>query len=159
MTDPKYEQNGIPGKSNELITDFDPPKPPKRNKYAFACAMLASMTSVLLGYEILVGIINLYSLAGSAAAGRTSDWIGRRYTIIFAAAIFFVGAILMGFATKLRFLKWIGGFAGIGEYALLGSTPVYTARFRRRLHVGSSPPSLRSSLTPIYKKRREGVMR
>lgn len=27
-----------------------PAKPPKRNKYAFACAILASMTSILLGY-------------------------------------------------------------------------------------------------------------
>lgn len=32
------------------IEDFDPPKKPKRNKYAFACAILASMTSILLGY-------------------------------------------------------------------------------------------------------------
>ncbi|KAD6795256.1 hypothetical protein E3N88_06152 [Mikania micrantha] len=162
MTDPKYEQNGIQGKSNELITDFDPPKPPKRNKYAFACAMLASMTSVLLGYdigvmsgaqkyiqkdlgcsdnqlEILVGIINLYSLAGSAAAGRTSDWIGRRYTIIFAAAIFFVGAILMGFATNYAFLM-VGRFvAGIGVGYALMIAPVYTAEV--------SPASARGFLT------------
>lgn len=32
------------------LQDFDPQKKPKRNKYAFACAMLASMTSILLGY-------------------------------------------------------------------------------------------------------------
>ena len=38
--------------------------------------------------EVIMGIINLYSLLGSAAAGRTSDWIGRRYTIVFAGAIF-----------------------------------------------------------------------
>jgi len=30
--------------------------------------------------EILMGILNIYSLIGSGAAGRTSDWIGRRYT-------------------------------------------------------------------------------
>ncbi|KAI3815169.1 hypothetical protein L1987_14827 [Smallanthus sonchifolius] len=54
MADRKYEENGVSGKSKELITDFDPPKPPNRNKYAFACAMLASMTSVLLGYDISV---------------------------------------------------------------------------------------------------------
>ena len=35
---------------NKTIADFDPPKKPKRNKYAMACAMLASMTSILLGY-------------------------------------------------------------------------------------------------------------
>ena len=31
--------------------DFEnPEKKPRRNKYAFACAILASMTSILLGY-------------------------------------------------------------------------------------------------------------
>ncbi|KAJ0726022.1 putative major facilitator, sugar transporter, major facilitator superfamily [Helianthus annuus] len=162
MADRKSEENGVSVKSKELITDFDPPKPPKRNKYAFACAMLASMTSVLLGYdigvmsgaqkyierdldctdtqiEILVGILNLYSLVGSAAAGRTSDWIGRRYTIVLAGAIFFVGAILMGFATNYAFLM-VGRFvAGIGVGYALMIAPVYTAEV--------SPASARGFLT------------
>lgn len=30
--------------------DLGPPKKPKRNKYALACSLLASMTSILLGY-------------------------------------------------------------------------------------------------------------
>ncbi|KAI3774769.1 hypothetical protein L1987_49331 [Smallanthus sonchifolius] len=150
MADRKSEVNGVSGKSNLLIADFDPPKAPKRNKYAFACAMLASMTSILLGYDIgvmsgaqkfikedldcsdnqiqiLVGILNLYSLVGSAAAGRTSDWIGRRYTMVLAGAIFFVGAILMGFATNYAFLM-VGRFvAGVGVGYALMIAPVYTA--------------------------------
>ncbi|XP_058214046.1 putative polyol transporter 1 isoform X1 [Rhododendron vialii] len=133
------------------IPGFDPsPQKPKRNKYAFGCAILASMTSILLGYdvgvmsgagqfiqddlkisdvqlEIVMGIIELYSLLGAYAAGRTSDWVGRRYTIVIAAAIFFVGALLMGFATNYAFLM-VGRFvAGVGVgYALL-IAPVYTA--------------------------------
>ncbi|XVF67372.1 hypothetical protein PTKIN_Ptkin10aG0115700 [Pterospermum kingtungense] len=119
------------------VADFDLTKKPKKNKFAFACAILASLTSILLGYdigvmsgaiifikkdlkisdvevEILVGILNLYCLVGSFAAGRISDWIGRRYTIMFANAIFFVGSILMGFATNYAFLM-VGRFvAGIG---------------------------------------------
>ncbi|XP_021998313.1 polyol transporter 5 [Helianthus annuus] len=162
MADRKSEENGVSVKSKELITDFDPPKPPKRNKYAFACAMLASMTSVLLGYdigvmsgaqkyierdldctdtqiEILIGILDLYSLVGSAAAGRTSDWIGRRYTIVLAGTIFFVGAILMGFATNYAFLM-VGRFvAGIGVGYALMIAPVYTAEV--------SPASARGFLT------------
>lgn len=122
----------------------------KRNKYALAISILASMTSVLLGYdtgvmsgatlyikkdlkisdvqiEILVGTINIFSLLGSAMAGRTSDWIGRRYTIVFASAIFFVGAILMGFATNYAFLM-VGRFvAGIGVGYALMIAPVYAA--------------------------------
>ncbi|KAJ0010171.1 hypothetical protein Pint_34601 [Pistacia integerrima] len=144
------------------LADFDPPQKPKRNKYAFACAMLASMTSILLGYdigvmsgaaiyikkdlkisdvqvEVLVGILNLYSLLGSAAAGRTSDWIGRRYTIVLAGAIFFAGALLMGFATNYAFLM-VGRFvAGIGVGYALMIAPVYTAEV--------SPASSRGFLT------------
>ncbi|KAK7404449.1 hypothetical protein VNO78_05351 [Psophocarpus tetragonolobus] len=144
------------------LDDFDPPKKPKRNKYAFACAMLASMTSILLGYdigvmsgaakyikrdlkvsdvqiEVLVGIINLYSLIGSCLAGRTSDWIGRRYTIVFAGVIFFVGALLMGFSPNYAFLMFGRFVAGIGIGYALMIAPVYTAEV--------SPASSRGFLT------------
>ncbi|KAF5778456.1 putative major facilitator, sugar transporter, major facilitator superfamily [Helianthus annuus] len=89
--------------------------------------------------EILVGILNLYSLVGSAAAGRTSDWIGRRYTIVLAGAIFFLGAILMGFATNYAFLM-VGRFvAGIGVGYALMIAPVYTTEI--------SPSSARGFLS------------
>ncbi|CAN1255640.1 Polyol transporter 5 [Linum perenne] len=144
------------------LADFDPPAKPKRNIFAFACAILASMTSILLGYdigvmsgaaifikdefkisdvqvEVLVGMLNIYSLIGSAAAGRTSDWIGRRYTIVVAGVIFFVGALLMGFATNYAFLT-VGRFvAGIGVGYALMIAPVYTAEV--------SPASSRGFLT------------
>ncbi|XP_078181569.1 polyol transporter 5-like [Carex rostrata] len=137
-------------------------KKPTRNKYAIACALLASMTCVLSGYdvavmsgaqiyiqknlhisdtqiEILAGIINLFSLVGSLAAGRTSDWIGRRYTMVLAAAIFFVGALLMGIAPNYAILM-LGRFvAGVGVGYALTIAPVYTAEV--------SPASLRGCLT------------
>jgi len=161
MADQKPEENSVSSKTKELA-DFDPPKAPKRNKYAFACAMLASMTSILLGYDIgvmsgaqiyikrdlhcsdnqiqiLVGSLNLYCLVGSAAAGRTSDWIGRRYTIVFAGVIFFAGAILMGFATNYAFLMFGRFVAGIGVGYALMIAPVYTAEV--------SPASARGFLT------------
>ncbi|XP_054776789.1 polyol transporter 5-like [Prosopis cineraria] len=151
-------------KSSSSIADFDPQKKPSRNKYAFACAILASMTSILLGYdigvmsgaiiyikrdlkitdvqvEILVGIINLYSLIGSCLAGRTSDWIGRRYTIVLAGAIFFVGALLMGFSTNYAFLMFGRFIAGIGIGYALMIAPVYTAEV--------SPASSRGFLTSL----------
>ncbi|KAB2095071.1 hypothetical protein ES319_A01G010100v1 [Gossypium barbadense] len=135
---------------HKTVADFEVSKKPKRNKFAFACSILASLASILLGYdigvmsgaiiyikddlkisdvqvEILVGILNLYCLIGAYTAGRTSDWIGRRYTIIVAAAIFFVGALLMGFATNYAFLM-VGRFvAGIGVGFALLIAPVYTA--------------------------------
>ncbi|CAK7337493.1 unnamed protein product [Dovyalis caffra] len=66
------------------------------NKYALV--FLASTNSVLLGY----------------AAGRTSDYIGRRYTIVLAAATLLVDALLMGFAPSFLFLMVGRVVAGIG---------------------------------------------
>lgn len=89
--------------------------------------------------QFLVGTLNIYSLFGSFAAGRTSDWIGRRYTVVLAGGIFFVGALLMGFATNYAFLM-VGRFvAGIGVGYALMIAPVYTAEV--------SPASSRGFLT------------
>nr|GMD84357.1 polyol transporter 5-like [Ipomoea batatas] len=154
------------------IPAFDPPKKVKRNKYAIAAAFLASLASILLGYdigvmsgaaiyiqkdlkindtqvEILLGILNLYSLIGSGLAGRTSDWIGRRYTMVVASVVFFIGAILMGFSTNYTFLM-VGRFvAGIGVGYALMIAPVYTAEnlpthlsWRFMLGVGAIPSVL-----------------
>ncbi|EYU37769.1 hypothetical protein ABFS82_02G025600 [Erythranthe guttata] len=136
----------------------------KTNKYALACSILASMTSILLGYdigvmsgaiiyiqkdlkitdvqtEVVMGILNLYSLIGSAAAGRTSDWIGRRYTIVFAGVIFFAGALLMGFATNYAFLMAGRFVAGVGVGFAMMIAPVYAAEV--------SPPASRGLFTSL----------
>ncbi|KAI6677779.1 hypothetical protein NL676_038575 [Syzygium grande] len=154
-----FSNNRVERKS---IEDFDPPAKPRRNKYALACAILASMTSILLGYdigvmsgaviyikkdlkisdvqvEVLTGILAVYSLLGSAMAGRTSDWIGRRYTIVLAGAIFFAGALLMGLAPNYAFLMFGRFVAGIGVGYALMIAPVYTAEV--------SPASSRGFLT------------
>jgi sugar porter (SP) family MFS transporter len=89
--------------------------------------------------EILMGILNVYSLVGSFAAGRTSDWIGRRYTIVLAAVIFFAGAFLMGFAVNYGMLMFGRFVAGIGVGYALMIAPVYTAEV--------SPASARGFLT------------
>ncbi|KAL4013323.1 hypothetical protein IC575_025489 [Cucumis melo] len=141
-TDTKTTAPSIVHQTHKTLPDFDPPKKNKRNKFSLACATLASMTSVLLGYdigvmsgaaifikedfklsdtkiEILVGILNLYSLIGSAAAGRTSDWIGRRYTMVVAAVspassrgfltsfpeVFINAGILLGYVSNYGFSK------------------------------------------------------
>lgn len=76
--------------------------------------------------EVLVGIINLYSILAAAAAGRTSDRIGRRYTIVLAAGFFVVGAILMGFAPNYAFLMFGRFFAGAGIGCAPLAASVYT---------------------------------
>ncbi|KAL0337448.1 UNVERIFIED_CONTAM: Polyol transporter 5 [Sesamum calycinum] len=120
------------------------------NKYALACALLASTNSVLLGYdigvmsgaalfikenfkissvqeEVLVGSLNVFSLIGSLASGKTSDWIGRRYTIVLAAATFFIGALLMSLAPSYPFLVAGRVVSGVGVGYSLMIAPVYTA--------------------------------
>lgn len=120
------------------------------NNHALACALLASTNSILLGYdigvmsgaalfikenlkissvqeEILVGSLNVFSLIGSLASGKTSDWIGRRYTIVLAAATFFSGSLLMGFAPSFPVLVAGRMVAGIGVGYSLMIAPVYTA--------------------------------
>ncbi|KAJ0960874.1 hypothetical protein J5N97_001224 [Dioscorea zingiberensis] len=138
-----------PKLASNATNDFVTPQKTRNTKFAFSCALIASMASILLGYdigvmsgaslfikddlkindtqvEILMGILNLYSLVGSIAAGYTSDWIGRRYTLVFAASIFFTGALLMGFATNYAFLM-VGRFiAGVGVGYALMIAPVYT---------------------------------
>ncbi|CAB4288494.1 unnamed protein product [Prunus armeniaca] len=132
---------------------------PSLNKYALAGALLASTNSVLLGYdigvmsgaalfiredlnisttqvEILVGSLNVCSLIGSLASGKTSDWIGRRYTIVLAAATFLIGALLMGLAPSFPFLIAGRVVAGIGVGYSLMIAPVYVAELSPALTRG-----------------------
>ncbi|CAN6482231.1 unnamed protein product [Victoria cruziana] len=127
-----------------------PPQERRRNFYAYACGFLASMTSILSGYdigvmsgavifikkdlkitdvqvEIIAGVLQVYSLVGALAAGRTSDWLGRRYTIVLAGCIFFVGALVMGLASSYGFLMAGRFIAGVGVGYALMIGPVYTA--------------------------------
>ncbi|XP_027065668.2 polyol transporter 5-like [Coffea eugenioides] len=139
-------------------------RPPRLNKYALACAVLASTNSILLGYdigvmsgavlyikdtlkissvkvEILVGSLNACSLIGSFASGKTSDWIGRRYTIVLAALTFLIGALLMGLAPSFPFLMAGRVIAGIGVGSSLMIAPVYSAEV--------SPAMTRGFLTSL----------
>lgn len=122
----------------------------KVNKYAFACAIVASMVSIVSGYdtgvmsgamifiqedlgisdtqqEVLAGILNLCALVGSLTAGRCSDYIGRRYTIFLASVLFIIGAILMGYGPNYTILMIGRCICGIGVGFALMVAPVYSA--------------------------------
>lgn len=77
--------------------------------------------------NVLVGALNVCSIFGSLAAGKTSDWIGRRYTIVLAAFTFLCGALLMGLAPNFSYLMAGRVIAGIGVGYTLMIAPVYTA--------------------------------
>ncbi|KAI5054138.1 hypothetical protein GOP47_0004629 [Adiantum capillus-veneris] len=134
------------------------------NTYAVACALLASMNSILLGYdvgvisgavlfikedlkidevqeEVLVSALSIVSLAGGAVAGRLADAVGRRWTMAVSACVFLVGALVMGLAPSF-FILMIGRLlAGIGVGLALMVAPVYTAEV--------APASSRGSLVSL----------
>ncbi|XP_074312265.1 putative polyol transporter 4 [Silene latifolia] len=106
-------------------------------KYVMACAFFASVNSVLLGYdvgvmsgaiifiqeelqisevqqEILVGCLSIVSLVGSLAGGRSSDAIGRKWTMGIGAIIFQIGALIMTIAHSFRILMLGRLLSGIG---------------------------------------------
>lgn len=131
-------------------------------KYVFACAIFASLNSVLLGYdvgvmsgailfiqedlkitdvqqELLVGILSIISLLGSLAGGKTSDAIGRKWTIAFASFVFQTGALIMALAPSFEVLMIGRLFAGVGIGFGVMIAPVYIAEI--------SPAIARGSLT------------
>ena len=77
--------------------------------------------------EVLLGILNLCALVGSLVAGRTSDYIGRRYTIVLASILFMLGAVLMGYGPNYVVLMLGRCTAGIGVGFALMIAPVYSA--------------------------------
>ncbi|KAL6651629.1 hypothetical protein ACP70R_010554 [Stipagrostis hirtigluma subsp. patula] len=129
-------------------------------RYVFACSVFASLNHVLLGYdvgvmsgciifiqkdlhinevqqEVLVGCLSFISLLGSLAAGRTSDVIGRKWTIGLAAAVFQAGAAIMTFAPSFAVLMAGRLLAGIGIGCGIMVAPVYIAEI--------TPATLRGS--------------
>ncbi|KAH7568949.1 hypothetical protein ACOSP7_012073 [Xanthoceras sorbifolium] len=134
----------------------------RTNKFVFACAIFASLNSVLLGYdvgvmsgaiifiqedlnisevqvEILVGILSIISLLGSLAGGKTSDALGRKWTIGLAAIVFQSGAAIMALAPSFAILMIGRLLAGVGIGFGVMITPIYIAEI--------SPSVARGSLT------------
>lgn len=131
-------------------------------RYVIACAVFASLNNVLLGYdvgvmsgailfiqedlkitevqeEVLIGCLSIISLFGSLAGGRTSDVIGRKWTMGLAAVVFQAGAAVMTFAPSFEVLM-VGRFlAGVGIGLGVMIAPVYIAEI--------SPTVSRGSLT------------
>nr|VDC84288.1 unnamed protein product [Brassica rapa] len=129
------------------------------NRYALQCAIVASIVSIIFGYdtgvmsgamvfieeelktnevqiEVLTGILNLCALVGSLLAGRTSDIIGRRYTIVLASILFMLGSILMGWGPSYPVLLTGRCIAGLGVGFALMVAPVYSAEIATASHRG-----------------------
>ncbi|XP_047337208.1 probable polyol transporter 4 [Impatiens glandulifera] len=148
------------------IDDFNYQHQLQRNqttrRYVFACAIFASLNSVLLGYdvgvmsgailfikqdlnitevqqEVLVGILSVVSLLGSLGGGKTSDAIGRKWTMALAAIVFQTGAVTMTLAPSFNVLMIGRLLAGVGIGFGVMVAPIYIAEI--------SPTVSRGSLT------------
>ncbi|GMH30340.1 hypothetical protein Nepgr_032183 [Nepenthes gracilis] len=163
------EENGVERQkkyrrmdSDWMEDDVEAVRRSNTNKYVLACAIFASLNSVLLGYdvgvmsgaiifiqedlkitevqeEVLVGILSIISLFGSLVGGKTSDAIGRKWTIALAAAVFQLGAAIMALAPNFEVLITGRLLAGVGIGFGVMITPVYIAEI--------SPATARGSLT------------
>ncbi|GJN11211.1 hypothetical protein PR202_ga29385 [Eleusine coracana subsp. coracana] len=150
--------------SNDHRHAVEPKNKRSNFRYTFTCAILASTTLIIIGYdigvmsgaslyikqelkitdvklEILMGIANPCSLVGSFAAGRTSDWIGRRNTILLTAVIFLVAGLLMGFAANYAMLMAGQFAAGVAGGCAMAIAPVYAVEI--------SPASLRGFMASL----------
>ncbi|KAI4299354.1 hypothetical protein L6164_032821 [Bauhinia variegata] len=139
-----------------------PNKEHKAGKYVFGCAIFASLNSVLLGYdvgvmsgaiifiqedlkiteveqEVLIGILSIISLFGSLLGGKTSDAVGRKWTIALAAIVFQTGGAVMALAPSFKVLMIGRLLCGVGIGFGVMIAPVYIAEI--------SPAIARGSLT------------
>lgn len=89
--------------------------------------------------ELLVGCLSIIALVGSLTGGRTSDAIGRKWTIALAAVVFQTGAAVMALAPSFEVLMIGRLLAGIGIGFGVMIAPVYIAEI--------SPAMARGTLT------------
>ncbi|XP_054809764.1 probable polyol transporter 6 [Prosopis cineraria] len=149
---------------NGIEAKWESSESEKVNKYAFACVLAASVVSTMVGYaigvmagallyikeelkisdiqvELLVGALSACAIPGTMAAGRISDFIGRRYTFILCSIMYFVGSILGGYGPSYAVLFTGRCITGIGVGFALNVVSVYCVEI--------SPPAHRGFLTSL----------
>ncbi|CAL4906371.1 unnamed protein product [Urochloa decumbens] len=134
-----------------LLSDgASPPAAKGCSAYALVCALLASLTSIIYGYnrgvmsgaqkyvqadlglsdgqlEVLIGATSVYSLVGSLAAGWTCDRAGRRRAVAISAAMFLAGSAVTAAADGYAALMAGQLVAGVACGFGLVVAPVYIA--------------------------------
>ncbi|CAN6381882.1 unnamed protein product [Urochloa humidicola] len=144
------------------------PDLPCRNMFAFVCATLASMTTILMGYnlalmsgaqlfiredlgltdeqvEVLSGSMNLFMLGSILAAGWAADAMGRRGTIVLANAFLMYGALAMSLGGSYLALLAARFVTSVGVGFAVVVAPVYAAEI-----APASSRGMLSSLPEIF---------
>uniref|UniRef100_A0A0E0BLH1 Major facilitator superfamily (MFS) profile domain-containing protein n=1 Tax=Oryza glumipatula TaxID=40148 RepID=A0A0E0BLH1_9ORYZ len=137
----------------------------RRNMYAYGCATLASMTTILMGYnlalmsgaqlfvreymalrdaeiEVLTGSMNVFMLVSILAAGWAADVLGRRGTLVLANAFLMAGALAMSLGATYAALMAARFVTSVGVGFSLVVAPVYNAEI--------SPASARGVVSTLF---------
>ncbi|CAN6363536.1 unnamed protein product [Urochloa humidicola] len=137
---------------------------PRPNRFAFVCATLASMTTMLHSYnltlmsgaqlfiredvglsdaqvEVLTGSMNVFMLVSILAAGWVADRLGRRCVLVISNAFLMVGALAMSLGGSYATLMAARFVTGIGAGFARVVAPVYNTEI--------SPPSTRGVLSSL----------
>ncbi|CAO2142503.1 unnamed protein product [Urochloa humidicola] len=137
---------------------------PRRNRFAFVCATLASMTTMLHSYnlnlmsgaqlfirkdvgltdaqvEVLTGSMNVFMLVSTVAAGWVADRLGRRCVLVIANVFFTVGALAMSLGGSYATLMAARFITGVGAGFARVVAPVYNTEI--------SPPASRGVLSSL----------
>lgn len=89
----------------------------------------------------MVAILEVGAFVSSISVGRIGDMLGRRKTILYGSAIFFVGGFLQTIANGMPMMILGRIIAGLGVGALSTIVPVYQSEI--------SPPHNRGKLACI----------
>ncbi|CAL4983048.1 unnamed protein product [Urochloa decumbens] len=137
---------------------------PRRNRFPFVCATLASMTTMLHSYnltlmsgaqlfiredvgltdaqvEVLTGSMNVFMLVSIVGAGWVADRLGRRCVLVIATSFLMAGALAMSLGNSYGTLMAARFVTGIGAGFARVVAPVYNTEI--------SPPSTRGVLSSL----------
>src|ERR1700733_6511733 len=92
--------------------------------------------------ELVVSIVLIGAMIGAITAGAIADRIGRRATLVWAAAIFILGSVLSPLAPNVCVLIVARAIIGIGIGFSSVTAPVYVSEL--------APPQSRGMLIGLY---------
>jgi len=136
----------------------------KSRRLVYLCGFCASLTSILLGYdvgvmsvarkyvdkqlsltsvqsEVVMGSLNLVAALGGLIAGKTADKFGRNRAIALACLIFLTGSACMTLAWNFRVLLLGRIVTGLGVGCGFVIAPVYIAEI--------TPPEIRGRMVSL----------
>ncbi|KAF8016975.1 hypothetical protein BT93_H2236 [Corymbia citriodora subsp. variegata] len=130
------------------IEDFDTLARPQLNKWASIYALTASLTTLSLAYvqalmiglpiyiktdlkvgdlhlQVVTAFLGVVTLLGLVLGTYMSNRVGRRWTIVAAAALFFIGPLIMGLAPNYAIFLLGRGVANFGASFAVTIVPIY----------------------------------